>query len=144
MKKNGYKILVLSDLKDSFSTTLKSAVSLGKMIHGDIDFYYVKNASDVVKRDNQLSAMRTINHEYTTIDKKIKSIIKSYSKNYDVNINYKFSFGSVKNDIGSHIEEQKPDIIVLGKRKSKIANLTGDNITDFVLNKHDGIILIAY
>tara|TARA_R110000868_G_scaffold29732_4_gene110521 strand:+ start:29047 stop:29886 length:840 start_codon:yes stop_codon:yes gene_type:complete len=143
MKKSKYKILVLADLKDSISTTLKSTISLAKMVNGNIDLLYVKNASDVVKGDNQLSAIRTINQEYTTTDKKIKSIIKSYSTDYGVNINYKFSIGNVKNDIGLYIKEQEPDIIVLGKRKPKVANLIGDNITDFVLNNHEGIIMIS-
>lgn len=143
MKNNKYKILVLSDLEESMSTTLKCSLSLAKMINGEIDFFYVKNASDVVKRDNQLSAMRTINEEYTATDKKIKSIIESYSTDYGQNINYTFGFGNVKNEIGLYIEEHAPDIIVLGRRKSKIINLTGNNITEFVLNKHKGIIIIA-
>ena len=36
MENNKYKILVLSDLKDTASTTLKSTIGLAKMIDADI------------------------------------------------------------------------------------------------------------
>ncbi|WP_338357204.1 universal stress protein [Yeosuana marina] len=143
MKKNKYKILVLTDLKDSTSTTIKSTISLSKMIDGDIELFYVKNASDVVKRDNQLSAIRTINGEYRAANKKIQNLIKSVSDDYHVTINYRLAIGNVKNEIVTYIEEHQPDIIVLGKRKSKPLNFIGDNITDFILKTHNGVIMIA-
>ncbi|WP_339918041.1 universal stress protein [Yeosuana marina] len=143
MKKNKYKILVLTDLKDSTSTTIKSTISLSKMIDGDIELFYVKNASDVVKQDNQLSAIRTINGEYRAANKKIQNLIKSVSDDYHVTINYRLAIGNVKNEIVTYIEEHQPDIIVLGKRKSKPLNFIGDNITDFILKTHNGVIMIA-
>ncbi|WP_166962606.1 universal stress protein [Yeosuana marina] len=143
MKKNKYKILVLTDLKDSTSTTIKSTISLSKMIDGDIELFYVKNASDVVKQDNQLSAIRTINGEYRAANKKIQNLIKSVSDDYHVTINYRLAIGNVKNEIVTYIEEHQPDIIVLGKRKSKPLNFIGDNITDFILKNHNGVIMIA-
>ena len=36
----------------------------------------------------------------------------------------------------------KPDIIVLGKRKPKTVSFIGDNITSFILKKHQGPIVI--
>ena len=65
MKNNRYKILVLSDLKDSTNSILKSSVSLAKMINGDVAFFHVKKATDVVENDSQLSAIRTINKLHT-------------------------------------------------------------------------------
>lgn len=38
MKKNKYKILVLSDLKKTTVSTLKSTVNLAKMIGGEVFF----------------------------------------------------------------------------------------------------------
>ena len=141
--KNKYKILVLSDLNKSTSKTIKSSVSIAKIVDADINFLYIKKPSDVVKKESQLSAMRTINKEYFSIDKTIKDLIDPISKDYNIPINHKFIIGNLKNEIEQYIDENKPDIIVLGKRKSKIVHLMGDNITQFVLKKYKGIIVIS-
>ncbi|CAH8287355.1 nucleotide-binding universal stress UspA family protein [Mariniflexile fucanivorans] len=143
MKKNKYKILILADLKKSTSSTLQSTVSLAKMIDAEVDFFYVKSASDVVERENQLSAMRAINHDYTATDKKIKKIVKTIADEHQININYSFVFGNVKHEIASYIEQKQPDIIVLGKKKNNLISLGGDKIIQFVLKQFDGTILIA-
>lgn len=143
MKNNKYKILVLSDLKESTSTTLKSSVSLAKMIHGDITLFHVKKPTDVVERESQLSAMRTINREQIITSKKIEEALAPISKDYDININSTFSFGNVKHEIEAHIKASKPDVIVLGKRKAKGLKFLGDNITDFVLKTHKGPVMIV-
>jgi nucleotide-binding universal stress UspA family protein len=142
MKINKYKILVLSDLNKSTSKTIKSSVSLAKIVDADINFFYVKKPTEVVEKESQLSAMRSINKEYFSIDKKIKSIIRPMSEKYKIKINHTFSIGNLKNEIEKHIDESKPDIIVLGKRKSKAVNFIGDNITSFILKKHKGPIVI--
>ncbi len=143
MKKNKYKILVLSDMKKSTSTVLKSAVSLAKMINGDIQMFYVRKPTDIVAKENQLSAMRTINKEYPKTEKKLQEIIEPISTEYGVNIQSSFSFGNVKDEILLYIKEHKPDIIVLGKRKSKTFNIVGDRVTDVILKTFAGVIMIA-
>lgn len=143
MKNNKYKILVLSDLKDSTQNTLKSAVSLAKMLKADLEFFHVKKPTDIVEQDNQLSAMRTIGKEHVTTEKRIKKVVSFVKKDYDIKINSSFTFGNVKREIENYIDMIQPDIIVLGKKKSKTIKLKYDNITDFVLKKYDGAILIA-
>ncbi|KGL62524.1 universal stress protein [Polaribacter sp. Hel1_85] len=140
---NKHKILVLADLNEFTSNTIKSSVSLAKIVDADINFFYVKKPTEVVKKESQLSAMRTINKEYLSIDKKIKNIINPISNNYNVTINHTFAIGNLKNEIDKFIDEKKPDIIVLGKRKTKILNFIGDNITQFILKKHKGTIVIS-
>ena len=143
MKNYKYKILVLSDLKQAASNMLKSTVGLAKMIDGEIDFLCVKKPSEIVERENQLSAIRTINQEHFTAKKEMLNLIKPISEDYNIKINHTLSYGNVKDEIGSYIKEQQPDIIVIGKRKSKTINILGDNITQFVLNKHSGTIMIS-
>lgn len=143
MRNNKYKILVLSDLKDSKATILKSTISLAKMIDADIQLFYVKKPTDIIEKDNQLSAIRTINDEYTTTNKKLENVVTSFSKDYGIDIHYKFEIGNVKNEIDTYIKEFQPDIIVLGKRKSKPLNFIGENIIGFVLKMFDGVIMIA-
>lgn len=143
MKTKKYKILVLSNLKDSTDTILKSTVSLSKIINSEIHFFYVKKPIDLVKRENQLSAIKTINHQMIAIDEKIQQLTKPFVEEYNVNLDYSFAFGNVKEEIGTAIKEYKPDIVILGKRKAKKVRFLGDSITQFVINKHDGPIMIT-
>lgn len=138
-----YKILVLSDLKKNASNTLKSTVSLAKMIGGDIKFFHVKKPIDIVEKDNQLSAMRSINSEYAATEKKIKQLLRPFSENYDTQIQSSFSFGNVKEEIEKCMNEYQPDIIVIGKRKMNPLRIVGDQITQFVLKKFKGTVMIA-
>tara|TARA_B110000091_G_scaffold198109_1_gene226862 strand:- start:1249 stop:2013 length:765 start_codon:yes stop_codon:yes gene_type:complete len=142
MKINKYKILILADLNKSISKTIKGSISLAKIVDADINLFYVKKPTEVVDKESQLSAMRTINKEYFSIDKKIKSIISPMSEKYNAKINHTFSIGNLKNEIEKYIDENKPDIIVLGKRKPKTVSFIGDNITSFILKKHKGPIVI--
>ncbi len=141
--KRKYKIVVLSDLNKSSSTTLRSTIGLAKIIHGEIEVFHVKKPSDIVESDNQLSAMRTINSKHTKVDKELQGLTTPISKEFGMDIKYSFAFGNVKNEISAYIEKNRPDIVVLGKRKSKPLNLMGDSITEFVLNVYHGAIMIA-
>src|SRR5690606_36439699 len=142
-KNHPYKILVLSDLKGTTDNTLKSTVSLAKMINGSIHLFHVKKPTQIVERDNQLSAKRSINEKYTATDNKIQNIISPISKEFGIDINYNFAFWNLKNEISKYIQELQPDVIVLGKRKPKKLKLLGDKIADFILKEHKGVILIA-
>ena len=141
MKK--YKIVVLSDLGKSTSTALKSSISLAKMINGDIEIFSVKKPTDIIGKENQLSAMRTLNDEHTVISKKLQTLTAKASKDYDIDIKYSFSFGNVKNEIEDFIKDRRPDIVVLGKRITHPLNFIGDGITPFVLNIFKGAIMIG-
>lgn len=138
-----YKLLVLLDLSKSASNVLKSAIVLAQKINAEITLFHVKKPTDVVIQDNQLSAVRAINSDYNTTDKKIKELINSMTKTYDAHVNYTFVIGNIKNEISRVIEKSQPDIIVLGKRLSKPFSFIGDNMVNFVLNKYKGVIMVA-
>lgn len=141
--KHKYKILMLSDLRKSTTSTLKSAISLAKIINGDIEFFCVRKPTEIIEKDNQLSAIREINKNYIATETKIKKLIKTVSDSHGVNVNYKLVYGNVKGEIDNYISEYQPDIIVLGKRNSNSFNFIGDNLTQFVLNKYNGVIMIS-
>jgi nucleotide-binding universal stress UspA family protein len=143
MKRNTYKILVLSDLKEGTTSTLKNTVSLSKIINADVEFFYVKKPTDIIERESQLSAMRTISKEHIAVEKEIQNLVAPFSKDYNININTSFAFGNVKSEIESIINKTQPDIVVLGKRKQKMLSFIGDSITEFVLNTHKGAVMIA-
>lgn len=138
-----YKILVLSGLNNSTVPTVRAAVGLANMVDGEIDFFHVKPPTDIVGTYNQLSANKVINEEQLAITKKIQKILNPINKEYNINIKPSFSFGNIKREIGKHIKEQQPDIIVLGKRKSKLFSFIGDGITNYVLKKFNGIVMIS-
>ncbi|WP_179333779.1 universal stress protein [Winogradskyella costae] len=138
-----YKILVLSDLSKSTSTTIKSSVSLAQMIGADIDLFHVKKHTDIVNIDNQLSAIRTLNDEQIITKKKIEALIDPISKAYNATINYNYAFGKIKEEISNYITLTKPDIIVLGQRDSNPLQLIGDSITRFILKEFKGVIMIS-
>jgi hypothetical protein len=141
MKK--FKILVLSNLDSSTQNVLKSAVSLAKMIQGELEVFSVTKPTAIIDRENQLSAIRTINNQHTVTGKKMNNLIDPIIKEYDITIKHSFAFGNVKNEITNLIEERQPDIIVLGKRKSAPFQLIGDSITQFIFNTFKGTIMIA-
>ena len=141
--KDTYKILILSDLSKSADKTIKSAVALAKIMNANIDFFYVKKPTEVVEKESQLSAIRTINKAYVTIDKEIKNLINPISNNYNTKINHSFTIGNIKSEIAEYIHKNKPDIIVLGKQKATILPFLGDNITQFILKKYKGTIVIS-
>jgi nucleotide-binding universal stress UspA family protein len=143
MENKKYKILVLSDLKEGTDSTLKNAISLSKIIDADIEFFHVKKPTEIVERESQLSAMRTINKEYLETEKKIKNTIEPISRVYDMKLKSSFAFGNVKSEINDYLNDSKPDVVVIGKRKSKSLGFIGDNITKHILKTYNGAIMIA-
>ena len=143
MKNNKYKILVLSDLNKTASTTIKSSVSFAQMIDAKIELFHVKKFIDIVDRDNQLSAIRTLNEEHNTTKKAIEALVNTISSDYNVNIGFSYSFGKIKEEIKKQIESVKPDIIVLGQRNSSPLQLIGDSVTRFILKEFKVVIMIA-
>lgn len=141
--KKKYKILVLSDLEKNTENLLKSTVSLTKLIDADLQLFYVKKPTDVVKNDNQLSAKRSINKEYFTIDTKTKKLVDSFYRDYKIAIDYSFAIGNLKDEIGGYLNKNKPDIVVIGKNSAKSFNVFKDNLTSFVLEKYNGSVIIA-
>lgn len=143
MKNKKYKILLLSDLKSSTESILKTTMNLAQIIGADVNLFHVKKPIDVVKKESQLSAMRTINRDHTVTYKAIKDLVFPYQDTRDVTIKTAFALGNVKNEIKEHIEKVNPDLVVIGKRKSNPLKFIGDKITDFVMDNYQGAILIA-
>ncbi|NAS13270.1 universal stress protein [Poritiphilus flavus] len=138
-----YRLLVLTDLSKASDMALRNAVQLAKAINGKVDVFHAKAPTSVVKFDNQLSAMRSIHHDYNKTQAKLENDIQELESAEGVRIGFKIAYGNVKNAIREHIKETKPDIAVLGKRKSKIIGFLGDGITNFVLNQCSTNVLIT-
>lgn len=143
MKNKKYKILVLADDNNTASTILTSSVSLAKMIHGEIDLLCVKRPIELIDHDNQFSALRTVKEKYIKAESKIQKIINPISEKYDIPITYSISHGNIKNEIDRYLSRTNPDIIILGKKKRNSFKILKDNLTQFILNRHQGPVLLA-
>ena len=143
MKSNKYKILVLSDLKETANQTLSYAANLSKEIDAYVEVFYVKKATEVIDTENPLSALRVISEICNKTEKKIKNFVAPISKETGVNIKSTFAFGNVKNEIESCMHRTQPDMIILGERQQKRFNFFGDNITGFVHKNYHGVVLVA-
>lgn len=138
-----YKILVLSDMKDTAVNTISNGISLAKIIDAEIHLFHVKKPTDVVGQESQLSAIRTLNRTYVSTDSEIQNMIEPIAKGHNIPISSSHAFGNLKHEINNTIKSYKPDIIILGKNKSKPFSFIGDNITDFVIKNFDGAIMIV-
>lgn len=141
--KSKYHILVVSDQTKTSRTALKNAVNLAKSIDGSIELFHVKPPAEVVRYDNQLSAMRVLNRERLRIEKDMKSMVDQIAENERIPIIYDFSFGNVTNEVIKHINKTQPDIVVLGKAKTKVNNLLGTDLTSYLLRNYKGTLLIS-
>lgn len=143
MKTNKHKILVLSNLENTVNSTLKSTISFAKIIGANVEFFHVKQPTDVVGSDSQLSAMRTINEEFVATNNRLQALADSISKTNSINVNYSHAIGNVKDEIKKRLSETRPDMVIIGKRKPKTLNLIGDRITEFVLKNYEGSVVMA-
>lgn len=143
MKNHSYKIAVFSDLKDPQQYILRNSISLAKKIDGEIEFFHVKKPREVVKTDNQLSAKRTINRTYAQTDNAIQELIAALSEEHQIRIRHSFALGNIKSEISEFLEQSKPDVVVLGRRKSGALKLLGDGITAYVLKNFSGPVMIS-
>ena len=143
MKSNKFKILVLSDLKENSVKALNYAAKLSKVIDASVEFFYVKEVTEVEQTKNPLSAMRIISEVCNETDIKIKHIVSPISKENNIKIKTTFAFGNVKNEIRNCIKIAKPDRVILGERKQRRFNFLSNSITTFVNKNYKGVVFIA-
>lgn len=115
-----YRLSVLMDLSKASEATLTNAVQLAKVIDGDVEVFYIKTPADVVTRDNQLSAMREIHQDNRTSKSHIQNLVTEISRREGLPISVKMAYGNLKNGLREYIENAKPDILVLDKKRSKL------------------------
>ncbi|MBQ0736153.1 universal stress protein [Aquimarina celericrescens] len=138
-----YRLLVLSDLSKSSETALKNAVQLAKVIRGRVEVLCVKSPADIADYENQFSAMRAIQEDSREVQTKLKNVVRKTEKEEGITIPFQISYGNIKQTIKEKIDELQPDLVLLGKRKSKLLNFSGHGITKFVLTKCAANVLIS-
>lgn len=127
-----YSISVLLDMSKSSEYVLKSAVELAKRINGAVEVFHVKPTTKLIQGDSQFSAIRTLNLDARSTRAEIEILISKIGATKEVPIGYKLEYGNVKNGVREYLTLQKPDILVLGKRRPRFGILF-ESITDFVI-----------
>ncbi|MFD1316529.1 universal stress protein [Namhaeicola litoreus] len=137
------KILVLVDLKDTTLETLRPAIKFAQMMDANINLFHIKKPGRVIDTENQLSAFRTFTSEHKKMKDKAKAFIKELYNDEKVKIDFSFAIGHPKHELNHYLEQNKADILVLGKKKSKPVKFIGDDFTEVVLKYFTGPILIV-
>ncbi|RDY61575.1 universal stress protein [Flagellimonas nanhaiensis] len=142
-KKNKYQILVLSDLSPDSNISLLNAVELARTINASVEVLHVKAPLDVVKGDNQLSAIRTIHKDNRSTESRLRSQIEDVVAKANIAVAHKIAYGNVKSTIKNYLSEKQPDIVVLGKPQTVLGKLLDKGVTNFVLNECNVNVLIS-
>ncbi|WP_222984198.1 universal stress protein [Flagellimonas meishanensis] len=138
---HNYRISVLLDLSDTSEILLMNAVRLAKAINGSVVAFHVKPVLSLVDRESQLSAIRNIRDQEKTARNTLQQLAAKVGESENMPISVSVSSGNVKSQIKEYLQEEKPDILVLGKPRSR-GGLLGDSITDFVVDKVNIHVLI--
>lgn len=141
--KSKYRLLVLFDHSKVAYSALRNAVNLAKVIDAGIDIFSVKSPIEVVRYENQLAAMRDIVEVRAKSKKKLRKLVNTISEEENIPVIYHFTFGNVASEIKDHIDKTQPDVVAIGKRKSKLFNFVGDGVTSSLLKNYKGAILIS-
>ncbi len=136
-----YRISVLLDLAKASETILTNAVQLAKAIDGSVSVFHVKPALSLVNRESQLSAIRNIRDGEKNARNTLQKLVKTVGEKEALPISFSMTSGNVKSRIKNYLAEEQPDIVVLGKPRSR-TKLIGDSVTDFVMSKAKAHVLI--
>ncbi|KQC29100.1 universal stress protein [Flagellimonas eckloniae] len=130
-----YRLSVLMDLSNTSEAVLTNAVQLAKIINGTVEVFFVKTPVDVVKYDNQLSAMRAINEDRRDSKAKVTKIAEEVSESESYPISVQMTYGNIKNKLKEYVADAKPDILVLSKKKSRFIKSINDKVNVLIMDE---------
>ncbi|MFD0862056.1 universal stress protein [Sungkyunkwania multivorans] len=142
-QKNAYRLLVLTDLSEASERALRNAAQLAKVINGSVEALHVISIALVVDQENQVMAMRKLHKKYRKTKAMVREMVEKIAKTEDVSISTKIDYGNVKDIMLDYIKTAEPDIVVLGRRKSKVVDFIGDGITSYIIDNCQSNILIS-
>jgi nucleotide-binding universal stress UspA family protein len=132
--------LVLMDFSESSYIALKYAISLAKLTNGAIHVCHIGSPGEVVKTDNQAAALRAIESQNNKVADKLGAIVETIITE-DIPAMYHHAFGNIIHEFENLIEQIKPELIVVGKKKEN-PKFTG-KLTRYLLDIYSGSLLIV-
>lgn len=136
-------ILVLTDFSEASIIALRNAAKLVKLTNGNIHAYYVETVKPFAQEQNPLTLNGNLRDNHKKILAKAKRIIAAIEEEEGVAFSFTMDLGNIKNCILDQVKETQPDLIILGKRKSKFLDFIGDKVTQFVIDNCDTSVLIC-
>lgn len=145
MNKSGFKynLLVLFDFSSASHLALKNAINLAKLVHGKIDLFYVKPLIAFTKSSNQIAIMRAIDEDRKSEKRKMKNLVNAITKEENIAVSYNFTYGHVINEVQKYIDETNPDVVVIGRRNSKVKNIFEQGVTNYLMKNLKSSLLVS-
>lgn len=137
------KISVIADITANLENVVANATELAKAVGGIVEVFYVKAPTDIVKGDNQLSAMRTLHRDSRVTESKLRSVVQQFSSPNGPKVTYKIAYGNTKNTIKSYLNQEQPHTVVLGKSKSRFPGIPASGLANFVMNACEANVLVT-
>lgn len=142
-EKTNFKILVLTDFSKSSRIALLNAAKFAKLVNGSVSAYHVRSLQALYEEENQVSLARRRRDELVETHAVAEEMLSRIAEDEGVDVHFSMDFGNVKNCVMNKVSTTYPDLLILGKRKSKILNLLGDRLTQFVVENCNTSILIS-
>ncbi|MDX1470649.1 MAG: universal stress protein [Flavobacteriaceae bacterium] len=142
MKTNKNKILVLTDFNRMASATLNNTLGIAKKMDANVEMFHVKSPLEVIQTENPLLAKRSLNRAHINTQKSFEDLISSVDLGA-ISVRYSYSVGRLKKEIKKKLEEDQPDMVVLGKRLKNPLKLYRDGFTNFIIKSTNCPVMIA-
>ena len=141
MKKNN--IVVLVNLDKPQPKIVQNSINVANSMNADLTFLYVKKGAEAVRNENHISAIKSLTDTHMKMDGKMRELLRPFKDSTDSEIKSKIAIGNVKNHIEEHLNNLNPDLVILGKRAKKTLPWEGDRLTQHVVGKFQGPVLIS-
>lgn len=143
MKTQHNKILTLINVEEPIAAIVESTVNLAKTFNAEVQFLYVRKPKDLTRTVNQVAVIRSMTEQRNAIAR-FKILVKKAKQAHGLDLGYSIIDGPLRKTIEAQMQAYNPDLIVLGKRTPNSVRLFGHQVTEFVLKRFDGPLLIAH
>lgn len=138
-----YNFLVLTDFSDASNIALLNAAKFVKLTNGHIHAYHVQTSVPMAVEQNQITLKGRLRENDRQTLSKANKIISAIEEREGIKIEFSMDHGNVKNCVSNKVKETNPDLVFLGRRKSKFLDFIGDKVTQFVIDHCDTSVLIS-
>ena len=142
-KKNNFSILVLTDFSESSRIALRNAAKFAKLVNGSVGAYHVRSLQALTEEENHISLSRRRCAQQMETHAVAEEMLSRIAEEEGVEVKFSMDFGNVKNCVMSKVNSAHPDLLILGKRKSKVLNVLGDRLTRFVIKNCQTSVLVS-
>lgn len=136
-------IVALINLDKPQPNIVQNTINVANSMNAAVTFLYVKKGTDAVQNENHISAIKTLTDTHMSLDRKMRELLEPFQQTTATKLKSKIAIGNVKYHIEQQLNDMNPDLVILGKRSKNFLPWEGDRLTDFVVNKFQGPVLIS-